>query len=79
MNILEKYNAVFATVFNVNQTVLSDEFNSKSVENWDSITQLSLVTAMEDEFDIMMDTEDILGFNSYAVGKEIVSKYGVTI
>lgn len=79
MSTLEKYNSVFATVFNVDVTVLNDDFNSASVEKWDSITQLALVTAMEDEFDIMMDTEDILGFNSYAAGKNIVSKYGVNL
>ena len=77
MSTLEKYNSVFAKAFNIDTAVLNDDFNSKSVEKWDSITQLALVTAMEDEFDIMMDTEDILGFNSYAGGKDIVSKYGV--
>ena len=77
MSTLEKYNSVFATVFNVKEDVLSDDFSAKSVDNWDSITQLSLVTAMEDIFDIMLDTEDILGFTSYATGKEIVTKYGI--
>lgn len=77
MSTLEKYNSVFAKAFNVEVAVLNDDFNSTSVDKWDSITQLALVTAMEDEFDIMMDTEDILGFNSYVTGKDIVSKYGV--
>lgn len=77
MSTLERYNSVFATAFNVDTAVLNDDFSSKSVEKWDSIAQLALVTAMEDEFDIMMDTEDILGFNSYVAGKDIVSKYGV--
>lgn len=78
MSVLENYNAVFSSVFNVDVSVLSDDFSSTSVDNWDSITQLSLVTAMEDAFDIMLDPEDILNFKSYAVGKEIVAKYGIT-
>ena len=77
MSVVEKYNAVFASVFNVEESVLNNEFNADTVDNWDSITQLSLVTAMEDEFDIMLDPEDILNFKSYVVGKEIVAKYGV--
>jgi acyl carrier protein len=76
---LEKYNAVFISVFNVTEAMLNDDFDSNSVENWDSITQLSLVTSMEDEFDIMFDLEDILGFKSYKEGKEIIAKYGVTL
>lgn len=77
MSVLENYNSVFSSVFNVDESVLSDDFSATSVDNWDSITQLSLVTAMEDTFDIMLDPEDILNFKSYAVGKEIVTKYGV--
>jgi acyl carrier protein len=77
MSTIEKYNSVFASVFNVSETILNDDFSSTSVDNWDSITQLSLVTAMEDIFDIMLDPEDILNFKSYAVGKEIVVKYGI--
>lgn len=76
---LEKYNAVFVSVFKVTEDMLNDDFNSTSVENWDSITQLSLVTSIEDEFDIMLDPEDILGFKSYKEGKEIISKYGVSL
>jgi acyl carrier protein len=78
MNNIENYNLVFASTFNVEIDVLTDEFCSTSVDNWDSITQLSLVTAMEDTFDIMIDTEDILAFKSYAIGKDILSKNGVS-
>lgn len=77
MSVLANYNSVFCSVFNIEESVLSDDFSSTSVDNWDSITQLSLVTAMEDSFDIMLDPEDILNFKSYAIGKEIVAKYGV--
>jgi len=79
MSNLEKYNSVFASVFNVSETVLNDDFSSTSVDNWDSITQLGLVTAMEDTFDIMLDPEDILGFKSYALGKEIVTRNGINL
>jgi acyl carrier protein len=79
MNNLEQYNSVFASVFNVSETALNDDFSSTSVDNWDSITQLGLVTAMEDTFDIMLDPEDILNFKSYALGKEIVGRYGINL
>ena len=40
---------------------------------------MSLIAALEDAFDIMMDTDDIIDLNSYEKGKEILSKadYGV--
>jgi acyl carrier protein len=79
MSNLEKYNAAFSAVFNINEKNLNDDFSSSSVDNWDSINQLSLVTAVEDTFDIMLDPEDILEFKSYKIGKEIILKYGVSV
>jgi acyl carrier protein len=76
---LDKYNDVFLSVFNCEKSVLNENFSVSSVDNWDSITQLTLVTEIEDAFEIMLDTEDILDFKSYSKGKEIVAKYGVEI
>ncbi|SLM63740.1 Acyl carrier protein [Dickeya aquatica] len=40
---------------------------------------MSMISALEEAFDIMMDTEDIIDFSSYEKGKEILSKYDVVI
>ena len=79
MDNLEKYNGVFAEVFSVTEDQLNDLFDNKHVDVWDSVRQLSLTTAMEDAFDIMMDAEDIMGFTSYEVGKSILSKYDILV
>ncbi len=79
MENIEKYNKVFAKVFNVPEERLDENFNTKTVDKWDSITHLSLMTEIEDEFDIMFDSEDILGFLSYNMGKEILAKYDIVI
>ena len=76
---LNKYNQVFTEVFNVSVESLNDEFNSDSVENWDSVIQLALVDGIEDAFDIMLDTEDILNFTSYTLGKKILVKYEIIL
>ncbi len=78
MTNIEKYDAAFMEVFSVSKEVLNDEFNNQSADNWDSIRQLSLVTELEESFDIMFDTEEILGLTSYSEGKEILSsKYDI--
>lgn len=79
MSALEKYNRVFIDTFQVGMEELNEKFNIETVPNWDSVMQLSLVTSLEDEFDIMLDSEDILDFKSYSVGKEILAKYGVSL
>ncbi len=35
---------------------------------------MSLIAALEDAFDIMMDTDDIIEFESFHKGLEILSK-----
>lgn len=79
MSDLEKYNAVFVETFAVDVEKLSDDFSSETVDNWDSILQLSLVTAIEDAFDVMFEPEDIMDFKSYLKGREILAKYEVEI
>ena len=79
MTNLEQYNQIFAEVFAVSESQLGPGFNSENVDGWDSVRQLSLTTAMEDAFDIMLDAEDIIDFNSYEKGKVILSKYDITI
>ena len=46
----------------------------KESEYWDSVGHMSLIAALEDEFDIMLETEDMMDIKSYQQGKEILSK-----
>ncbi len=77
MTNIEKLNDIFIEVFNVEVSVLNDNFGKNSVENWDSIHQLSLTSFIEEEFDIMLDAEDILECISYNNAKVILAKYGI--
>ena len=77
MTNLEKLNSIFCDVFSVEATALNSEFNKDTVEGWDSVRQLSLTSSVEDEFDIMLDAEDIIGFSSYESAKEILKKYEI--
>jgi acyl carrier protein len=79
MTNLEKLNNIFAEVFSVDVSELNESFDKNSVDSWDSVHQLSLTSAVEDEFDIMLDAEDILGFTSYNAGLAILRKNEVDI
>ena len=79
MESLEKYNEAFVEVFGVIADALNDNFCKETVEEWDSVHQLGVVSALEDAFDIMFDPEDIMELTSYAKGKEILQKYDVNL
>lgn len=79
MKNIERLNHIFCEVFSVEEETLNSEFNNKTVDGWDSVRQLSLTTAIEDEFDIMLDAEDILDFTSYENAKAILGKYQIEL
>lgn len=79
MTNLEKLNNIFCDVFSVEESALNADFDNNNVEGWDSVHQLSLTSAVEDEFDIMLDAEDILDFTSYDNAKAILAKYDIEL
>ncbi|EGP4984162.1 acyl carrier protein [Enterococcus faecium] len=59
-----------------------EEFSSLTIENtsnWDSLAQITLISDIETEFDIELETEDILLLNSFNAGIEILKEKGVYI
>lgn len=79
MSNIEKLNNIFKEVFAVDESALNADFDKNSVDGWDSVHQLSLTSAVEDEFDIMLDAEDILEFTSYENAKRILAKYEIEL
>lgn len=79
MSNLEKYNKAFMDVLGVNEDVLNERFTFKEVPQWDSVAHLSLISELEDAFDVMFESEDILHYGSYENGKRILEKYSIDI
>lgn len=79
MTNLEKYNEIFMEVFGVDYSTLNDSFGKETVEQWDSVHQLNLVSLLEETFDLMLDPEDIMAFTSYKAGKEILKNQDVVL
>jgi len=75
----EKYNQVFINCFSVDELKLNEKFAYESVPAWDSVGHMSMIAELEDTFDIMMETDDIIDFSSYEKGKELLNKYDVEI
>ena len=78
MTNLEKYNSAFCETLQINEDKL-EGLQYQGTQLWDSVGHMSLMAALEDVFDIMMDTDDIVDFSSYEKGKEILKKYDVEI
>ncbi len=78
MTNLEKYRNAFVEGLGVSAEQV-DGLTFQSVPEWDSIGHMGLIAALEEAFDIVFDTDDIVDFSSFAKGKEILKKYEVVI
>lgn len=77
MNNLEKYNQVFCEMFSLEEGFDGNNVKLNETPDWDSVGHMTLITGLEDAFDIMFDPEDILALDSYNQGIEILKKYGI--
>ncbi len=77
MKNLEKYNQAFCESLELTEDQL-EGLKYQDIPAWDSVGHMGLIAAIEDTFDIMMDTDDIIDLSSYEKGKEILEQnYGV--
>ena len=66
---------VFIESLGVSADVIVDELTYASIAQWDSVAHMALITALEDEFDIMIEIDDVIDMSSVSKAYEIVSKY----
>ena len=77
MNNLELLNEAFKSSFEVNDNEL-ENLAYKSIDLWDSVGQMTLIANLEDSFNIMIESEDIMDINSYLAAKKILTeKYNI--
>ena len=73
---LEKLKKVFAEALDLKLETINDEL-SYGAKNWDSIAHLALIASLENEFDIMLASDDVIDMSSFKKAKEILTKYDI--
>lgn len=77
MSNLDKYINAFVESFDVDVET-AKTLKYQEIQAWDSVGHMGLVAAIEEAFDIMMETDDIIDLSSFEKGKEILStKYNI--
>lgn len=79
MSKANKYSEIFKTALNISDDKLHEDIKYNEIEEWDSIGHMTLVAALEEEYKITLETDDIIDFSSYKKGLEILKKYNVDI
>jgi acyl carrier protein len=73
--IAEKLKIVFVDALSLSSEVEIETLEYNSIRNWDSVAHMTLVAAIEDSFDIMLETDDVIDMSSFAKAVEIVAKH----
>tara|TARA_Y100000590_G_C15194159_1_gene816119 strand:+ start:219 stop:461 length:243 start_codon:yes stop_codon:yes gene_type:complete len=79
MSSVQKYSEIFKTALNIEADKLTENLKYNDIEEWDSIGHMTLVAALEEEFKISLETDDIIDFSSFKKGIEILKKYNVNL
>lgn len=67
----------FTEGLKVDAKVVVDSLAYNSIPQWDSVAHMIVVALIEEKFDVMLDTDDIIDMSSVAKAVEILSKYDV--
>lgn len=77
MTNIEKYKNAFIKGLELPEDKVNSGLTYQGIENWDSVGHMGLIAELEEAFDIMLETDDIIDFSSYDKGMEILGKYGI--
>ena len=77
MNNNQKYQDIFIKSLAINSNNFNENIKYNEIPEWDSIGHMTLMSALEDGFNISIDTDDIIDFSSFKKGIQILKKYKI--
>ena len=79
MTKLDLYKKAFVEALSIKNEQLVKNVEYNSIPEWDSLGHMTLMSSLEEAFDITLETDDIIDFSSFEKGKQILKKYKINI
>ena len=73
----EKYRSIFIETLAIDRSKFNDNIKYNEIPEWDSIGHMTLMSGLEDGFNISIETDDIVDFSSFKKGMEILEKHKI--
>lgn len=70
-----KLKKIFAESLSISADEVKDDLKYSENPAWDSVAHMTLIAAIEEAFEIMIDAEDVIDMSSFKKAKDIVAKY----
>ncbi len=68
---------VFAEGLQLDAAQLSEETSPQNTSQWDSLAAMTMVTLIEDSFQVRLSTREIMKMNSIAAARAVLTSKGV--
>lgn len=72
--IFEKLTEVFRDVFDDESIELKETTTAADIEDWDSLTHIMLLSAVEDDFDIKFDMKAVQGLKDVGAMVDLIQE-----
>ena len=72
--ILDKVNEIFHDVFDDDSIVVEESTTAEDIEDWDSLTHITLISEIESEFGFKFAMKDVLGMKDVGEMLDIIEK-----
>ena len=77
MKPISELHKVFADTFDIGMDTDFDSLEYRGIPKWDSAAHMRLIAALENTFDVMFSTDQVLGMSSFIKAKEILASHGI--
>ncbi|MEU8136299.1 acyl carrier protein [Streptodolium elevatio] len=77
MSTKERLKGVFASALDLDpETTSIEDLRYREIDKWDSLGHMVLVAAIEDEFDVQLDTDQVIDMNAFKVAYDMLREMG---
>jgi acyl carrier protein len=77
MDNLQKFRSIVAAILSIPEERVTDDLSPETVDTWDSLNQINLLGALEQEFSIILTTDNLAELQSVPKLKALLEEKGV--
>ncbi len=75
----DRLKKVFIEVLDIRPETDWDNLKYRGIEQWDSVAHMQLVGEIEETFDVMLETNDVLAMSSFNEAVKILQRLGASL
>ena len=77
MSLNDRLRVVFVDALELPDGVDVENLKYRDIAQWDSLGHMTLVAAIEDEFAVQLETEQVIDLSSFKVGLDMLRSMGI--